>query len=153
MPGAEVSADIEMEDGVPRITNLRVEGFRPGTVYAKDLAKVDWVRSLDEEVLIEAATQRLKSYGPRERLEWNKVFERSTGEWTQQISQRDDEIRRTLRTARRKNGVTAERLEDVLRLYDEGGIEAVQKKAKKGQELSRSYAYQLLNRGRKEIQK
>jgi hypothetical protein len=149
MPGAEASADIEMEGTVARATSIHLEGFHPGSIHFDDLAEVDWERSVEETVLIEAANQRLRSMSPAEQhAREEAVRDLSPHELTRRIERGSEEVRRAVRAANRKNGVTRERLEEVIRLFDEGGIEAVTKELSR----SRSYAYQLLARAREELQ-
>ena len=133
----DISMSVEMEGTNPIPGEIHIFPLYPGAATKERIESIDWAATIDWIVLHKAMEVRL---GP---VEWVPPEE-------QEHFQKG--VQQALRTARRKNGVTVERLQEVLRLYDEGGIQAVQKKVKKGEELSRSYAYQLLNRARKEIQ-
>jgi hypothetical protein len=152
MPGAIASADIEMRGKKPKLTRLHLDAVSPTSSWdGVDLAAVDWERSLHEAAFVEAARWRLNTYFPEEQRRRQDKYGRLRPEQWEQvwpgIEQGRDEVHRALRTAQRKNGVTLERLAEVLRLYDEHGIDAVIEQTGK----SRSYAYQLLARARKEL--
>jgi hypothetical protein len=98
------------------------------------LNDIDWAATMNWVVLWEAMEQRMGEADA-------DLVSRS------QRTRYHDSIEWSMKLARRKNGVTKERLTEVLQLYEAGGIEAVTEKTGK----SRSYAYQLLARARKEI--
>jgi hypothetical protein len=134
----DVAMNIRMEGGEPVPYQIVIFSYA-GTDTVKQLEEIDWGQTLAWAITQEATHQRgdpdvaalLSAYG-REGTDPLSIHE---------------EVTRSLRTAQRKNGVTAERLEEVLRLYDEHGIEGVMQATGK----SRSYAYQLLARARKEL--
>ena len=138
--------DVEMDGSGPRLVDLQIHRTGPGIGFsAEDLANIDWQGALLDAVYMRAAQWRLR--GADRWLSGSGADE----EWEEIVAGRE-QIHRAARTATRKNGVTPERLARVVELYEtKGGIEAVQENAIEGRKLSRSYAYQLLARARKEL--
>jgi hypothetical protein len=129
------SAELEMHGTRAVFQDLHLDPLLAGGFTAEDLANVDWDLSITEAIWAKAAEVRLKASGaPLPYKIPSSGAER-------------EQVHRAVRTAQRKNGVTTERLEEVLRVHDAEGIEGVMQATGK----SRSYSYQLLNRARKEL--
>jgi hypothetical protein len=135
----DVAMNIRMEGGKPVPSRIVILSYA-GTDWVRQLEEIDWDQTLAWAITQEATNQRSDPdvaalISPYRRKD------------TPDLLSIHEEVTRSLRTAQRKNGVTAERLEEVLRLYDKHGIEGVMQATGK----SRSYAYQLLARARKEL--
>jgi hypothetical protein len=130
--------NIRVEDGKAVPYQVVIFSYA-GADTVERLEEIDWHKTLAWAVTQEATDQRsdpdvaaLLSDYSREHANMLSVHAK---------------VSKTLRTAQRKNGVTVDRLQRVLELFEAGGIEAVTKETGK----SRAYAYQLLNRARKEL--
>ncbi len=131
----DVAMRFKLFDGKPRPVYIEIHDLGPdGIDIDNGLDSIDWTATIAWRILQETLDRQL---GP-------EVVDRMPpGE----LVEKRREAERDLRVKRRKNGVTPERLAEVLRLYEEHGIEAVVEETGK----SRSYAYQLVARAKEEL--